>query len=89
MIVSGIFVHCQCRAQVVADITQPMDLATMARKVKNKQYKSKREFKDDLDLIWSNCYKYNAAEVRLSEAIGWMHAYKHPRTIHYGSVSIG
>ncbi|KAH6897911.1 SAGA complex protein [Coprinopsis sp. MPI-PUGE-AT-0042] len=43
-------------------ITQPMDLATMARKVKNKQYKSKREFKDDLDLIWSNCYKYNAAE---------------------------
>ena len=41
-----------------------MDLATMARKVKNKAYKSKREFKDDLDLIWSNCYKYNAAEVR-------------------------
>ncbi|EAU92016.1 hypothetical protein CC1G_06003 [Coprinopsis cinerea okayama7 len=43
-------------------ITNPMDLGTMAKKVKNKQYKSKREFKDDLDLIWSNCYKYNAAE---------------------------
>ena len=45
------------------DTTSPMDLATMARKVKNKAYKSKREFKDDLDLIWSNCYKYNT-EVR-------------------------
>ena len=36
----------------------------MQRKVKNKQYKSKREFKDDLDLIWSNCFQYNATEVR-------------------------
>ncbi|KAF6748714.1 SAGA complex protein [Ephemerocybe angulata] len=43
-------------------ITNPMDFATMARKLKHKQYKSKREFKADLDLIWSNCYKYNAAE---------------------------
>ncbi|EEB95012.1 hypothetical protein MPER_06084, partial [Moniliophthora perniciosa FA553] len=25
-----------------------------------KQYKSKKEFKDDLDLIWSNCLTYNA-----------------------------
>lgn len=40
-------------------ITNPMDFSTMAKKLKNKQYKSKREFKDDLDLIWSNCYKYN------------------------------
>ena len=44
-------------------ITTPMDFLTMSKKLKNKQYKSKREFKDDLDLIWSNCYKYNA-EVR-------------------------
>ncbi|KAI0074871.1 hypothetical protein K474DRAFT_1499959 [Panus rudis PR-1116 ss-1] len=43
-------------------ITTPMDLGTMLRKVKHKNYKSKREFKDDLDLIWSNCYTYNAAE---------------------------
>ena len=40
-----------------------MDLQTMMKKVKQKSYKSKREFKDDLDLIWSNCYLYNAAEV--------------------------
>ncbi len=36
----------------------------MLKKVKQKQYKSKREFKDDLDLIWSNCFTYNATEVR-------------------------
>lgn len=35
----------------------------MLRKVKQKQYKSKKEFQDDLDLIWSNCYTYNATEV--------------------------
>lgn len=46
-------------------IANPMDFATMLKKVKSKQYKSKREFKDDLELIWSNCYTYNAAEVRL------------------------
>ncbi|KAJ2917713.1 hypothetical protein MD484_g2706, partial [Candolleomyces efflorescens] len=43
-------------------ITTPMDFLTMSKKLKNKQYKSKREFKDDLDLIWSNCYKYNAED---------------------------
>ncbi|KAJ7184086.1 hypothetical protein C8R46DRAFT_1208327 [Mycena filopes] len=43
-------------------ITTPMDLQTMLKKVKQKQYKSKREFKDDLDLIWSNCFTYNATE---------------------------
>ncbi|KAH7883356.1 hypothetical protein F5I97DRAFT_1904452 [Phlebopus sp. FC_14] len=43
-------------------ISNPMDLQTMLKKAKAKQYKSKREFKDDLDLIWSNCYTYNATE---------------------------
>lgn len=38
----------------------------MLRKVKQKQYKSKKEFQDDLDLIWSNCYTYNATEVSCS-----------------------
>ena len=42
----------------------PMDFQTMQKKVKSKQYKSKREFKDDLDLIWQNCLNYNATEVR-------------------------
>jgi hypothetical protein len=44
-------------------ISNPMDFQTMLKKVKQKQYKSKREFKDDLDLIWSNCFTYNATEV--------------------------
>ncbi|KAF8815964.1 hypothetical protein BYT27DRAFT_6482270 [Phlegmacium glaucopus] len=43
-------------------IANPMDFQTMQRKVKQKTYKSKREFKDDLELIWSNCYTYNASE---------------------------
>ncbi|KAI0050843.1 hypothetical protein FA95DRAFT_1635331 [Auriscalpium vulgare] len=43
-------------------ISTPMDLQTMLKKVKQKQYKSKKEFKDDLDLIWSNCFTYNATE---------------------------
>ena len=38
-----------------------MDLSTMTRKLKTIQYKSKKEFVDDLNLIWSNCLKYNAA----------------------------
>lgn len=47
-------------------ILQPMDLGTMLKKVKSKTYKSKKEFSDDLNLIWENCYQYNAAEVRRS-----------------------
>ncbi|KAK7472167.1 Transcriptional activator spt7 [Stygiomarasmius scandens] len=43
-------------------ISNPMDFQTMSRKVKAKQYKSKKEFKDDLDLIWTNCFTYNASE---------------------------
>jgi transcriptional activator SPT7 len=42
----------------------------MLKKVKQKQYKSKKEFKDDLDLIWSNCYTYNATEVRMHHTSG-------------------
>ncbi|TFK33829.1 hypothetical protein BDQ12DRAFT_727456 [Crucibulum laeve] len=43
-------------------IANPMDFQTMLKKVKQKQYKSKREFQDDLELIWSNCFTYNATE---------------------------
>lgn len=45
-------------------ISTPMDFQTMLKRVKGRTYKSKREFKDDLDLIWSNCLTYNAAPVR-------------------------
>jgi transcriptional activator SPT7 len=37
-----------------------MDLGSMTKKLKQLQYKSKNEFVADLDLIWSNCLKYNA-----------------------------
>lgn len=39
-----------------------MDLQTMLKKVKARTYKSKKEFRDDLELIWSNCLMYNATE---------------------------
>ena len=42
-------------------IKHPMDIGTMIKKLKQLAYKSKREFVDDLNLIWSNCLKYNQA----------------------------
>jgi transcriptional activator SPT7 len=45
---------------MVAVIKHPMDLGTMTKKLKTLVYKSKAEFVADLDLIWSNCLKYNA-----------------------------
>ncbi|KAJ9647200.1 Transcriptional activator spt7 [Coniosporium tulheliwenetii] len=40
-------------------IKHPMDIGTMLKKLKQLQYKSKKEFVDDLNLIWANCLKYN------------------------------
>lgn len=42
-------------------ITKPMDIGSMIKKLKNTEYKSKKDFCDDLELIWSNCLRYNAA----------------------------
>lgn len=39
----------------------PMDIGTMIKKLKQLAYKSKKEFVDDLNLIWSNCLKYNSS----------------------------
>lgn len=44
-------------------IGTPMDFQTMLKKVKQKQYKSKKEFSDDLRLIWENCNTYNTGDV--------------------------
>lgn len=44
----------------LAVIKHPMDLGTMTKKLKSISYKSKQEFVNDLNLIWSNCLKYNA-----------------------------
>ncbi|KAH7334716.1 hypothetical protein B0J17DRAFT_88252 [Rhizoctonia solani] len=41
-------------------IKHPMDLATMSKKVRTKQYRNKAEFITDLNLIWDNCLTYNA-----------------------------
>ena len=40
-------------------ITKPMDIGTMLKKLKQLNYKSKKDFVDDLSLIWTNCLKYN------------------------------
>ncbi|EST09420.1 Bromodomain transcription factor [Kalmanozyma brasiliensis GHG001] len=41
-------------------IKHPMDLGTMQKKVKAGQYKTKRQFGHDLNLIWDNCLIYNS-----------------------------
>lgn len=41
-------------------IRKPMDLNTVMRKLRALQYNSKKEFVDDLNLIWSNCLTYNS-----------------------------
>lgn len=58
-------------------ISNPMDFGTMMKKVKSKHYKSKREFKDDLELIWSNCYTYNAEVRRLVTDKIWCYLIEH------------
>jgi transcriptional activator SPT7 len=40
-------------------VTDPMDLGTMTKKLKNFQYKTKKEFSQDLYLIYENCLLYN------------------------------
>ncbi len=41
-------------------IKYPMDLGTVMKKLKALQYKSKKEFVEDLQIIWQNCLTYNA-----------------------------
>ncbi|CAO3653291.1 unnamed protein product [Mucor hiemalis] len=40
-------------------IKKPMDLGTVTKKMKNLNYRSKKEFADDLYLIYDNCLAYN------------------------------
>ncbi|EPZ33530.1 hypothetical protein ROZALSC1DRAFT_26859 [Rozella allomycis CSF55] len=42
-------------------IKNPMDLGTMARKLKSFEYQSKSEFASDLNLIYTNCIQYNSS----------------------------
>ncbi|EWC48248.1 hypothetical protein DRE_02352 [Drechslerella stenobrocha 248] len=41
-------------------IKHPMDLGTVMKKLKQLAYKSKKEFVEDVNLIWQNCLQYNA-----------------------------
>lgn len=40
-------------------ISRPMDIGSMLKRLKNLEYKSKREFTNDLNQIWTNCLEYN------------------------------
>lgn len=46
-------------------ISHPMDLQTITEKMKT--YKSKKEFYDDVKLIFSNCYAYNGETSHISK----------------------
>jgi hypothetical protein len=40
-----------------------MDLQTMGKKVRQRWYTTKKQFSDDLYLIWENCLTYNSDPV--------------------------
>ena len=40
-----------------------MDLQTMGKKVRQRMYTTKKQFSDDLYLIWDNCLTYNSDPV--------------------------
>jgi bromodomain-containing protein 4 len=40
-------------------IKKPMDLGTVKTKLDNREYKNSKDFAADVNLIFSNCYKYN------------------------------
>lgn len=40
-------------------IKHPMDLNTVMKKLRSLQYRCKKDFVDDLMLIWENCFQYN------------------------------
>lgn len=42
-------------------IANPMDLGKVGKKLNMQAYKEGREFCEDLDLIWENCFRYNNA----------------------------
>ncbi|KAK7504356.1 hypothetical protein BaRGS_00004222, partial [Batillaria attramentaria] len=43
-------------------IKKPMDLGTVKAKMDAREYKTVREFEEDMRLIFSNCYRYNAPD---------------------------
>ncbi|XP_025112371.1 bromodomain-containing protein 2-like isoform X3 [Pomacea canaliculata] len=43
-------------------IKKPMDLSTVKAKMDNREYKTVRDFEEDMRLIFTNCYRYNAPD---------------------------
>lgn len=42
-------------------IDDPMDLSTIESRLRDREYRSVREFKRDMSLIWENCYAFAGA----------------------------
>ncbi|ETI35446.1 hypothetical protein F443_18214 [Phytophthora nicotianae P1569] len=50
------------------DITEPMDLGTIAEKIEDEDYENDdvESFVDDVQLVWRNCYTYNSLKAEIS-----------------------
>jgi bromodomain-containing factor 1 len=48
-------------------IESPMDLSTVEKKISSHTYKTPNEFKDDITLMFNNCYKFNGMEAQVSK----------------------
>ncbi|KAF4136095.1 PHD finger domain-containing protein [Phytophthora infestans] len=50
------------------DITEPMDLGTIAEKIEDEDYEHDdvESFVDDVQLVWRNCYTYNSLKAEIS-----------------------
>ncbi|KAI9919169.1 hypothetical protein PsorP6_012069 [Peronosclerospora sorghi] len=50
------------------DITEPMDLGTIAEKIEDDEYEHDDvdAFVDDVQLVWRNCYTYNSMKAEIS-----------------------
>ncbi|KAK1946832.1 Methyl-CpG-binding domain-containing protein 9 [Phytophthora citrophthora] len=50
------------------DITEPMDLGTIAEKIEDEDYENDDvdSFVDDVQLVWRNCYTYNSLKAEIS-----------------------
>jgi hypothetical protein len=40
-------------------VTKPMDLGTIKKKLSHNVYISAQNFVDDMQLVWTNCIRYN------------------------------
>lgn len=50
-------------------VTKPMDFTTMHTKVAEGQYASWDQLQSDLDLMFDNCMRYNAADTKYHKQV--------------------